>query len=59
MNPTPTLTQLIETLLENDYEKECPFCTKEEWGEEKHDEICPFAIAYALREASKKEAAHE
>lgn len=40
--------ELAKRLLEYDTDKKCPYCSKESWGEEKHDKECPFAMAYKV-----------
>jgi hypothetical protein len=55
--------KLAEALIRVDNDKRCPFCSKSEWGEwqigigegdHKHDEGCPFAIAYDMFSRSVK-----
>jgi len=45
------LHELAYRLAELDDEKTCPFCEKHEWGADKHEEGCPFALAYAALES--------
>lgn len=42
--------KLSTALIQFDTDKKCPFCTKQDWGEEKHDKECPFTIAYKIRD---------
>lgn len=46
--------RLAERLIDKDETRNCPFCTKKEWGEEHHDKKCPFAIAYKMIEFNKQ-----
>ena len=46
-NPKKKLFWLASLLVENDNDKSCPFCKKIEWGTDKHEKDCPFALAYA------------
>ncbi len=38
--------EIIEAFLSHDTERTCPFCSKDEWGTNKHDESCPYSRAY-------------
>lgn len=46
--------ELVKSLLSNDCVKECYFCEKDDWGEEKHGEYCPFSHAYRIRKIVDK-----
>lgn len=46
-------TNLAYKLIDHDNDKTCPFCSKDEWGEEKHVDDCPFAIAYAIQKEER------
>jgi hypothetical protein len=45
---------LAEALIDNDTEKSCPFCSKEDYGGEHHDSGCPFEIAYNIKNNQTK-----
>lgn len=51
---TVTLFELANALIFHDEDAECPFCKKTEWGEENHEEDCPFAIAYRALNENKQ-----
>jgi len=38
--------KLAEKFTDNDNDKECPYCSKTDWGWEKHDQHCVFSFAY-------------
>ena len=39
----------LRALVRRDEDKRCSLhCSKTEWGEDKHDADCPFAMAYKL-----------
>lgn len=40
--------RLAKAIVDRDESSECLFCSKTEWGEEKHDTHCPYAIAYEI-----------
>jgi len=44
----PELLEALEMLVVTDNDKSCPYCTKTEWGEEKHDEDCVYHRAYKI-----------
>ena len=48
MNDHEKLLLLARRLVKCDAAEECPYCPKMEWGEDKHDKNCPFAIAYSV-----------
>lgn len=50
MDLKPKLLKLCNLLADNDETQNCPFCGKKEWGEQYHEEGCPFAYAYETRE---------
>lgn len=43
---TDDALDVINSFAERDEEKECRFCTKADWGAEKHDAKCPFGKLY-------------
>jgi hypothetical protein len=47
------MIKLVKVLLDNDESKKCPFCSKSDYGEEKHDYVCPFAVAYSIKKATE------
>lgn len=42
------LYAIANILIKHDTEQECRYCSKIEWGQDTHDEDCPFAIAYKI-----------
>ena len=42
------LTELAGQLIQEDESKNCPFCHKDEWGIFKHEDGCPFYMAYEI-----------
>lgn len=50
-----TVGALATALTARDETKTCPFCSKVEWGEELHEEDCPFAISYKILNDQEKE----
>jgi len=41
--------KLAEKMTDMDDDSECPYCSKTEWGFEKHDEHCVFSSAYKIK----------
>lgn len=51
-----TLLKFAQKLVTYDEFSHCRFCEKSDWGAEKHNEYCPFAVAYAIiRSTEEKE----
>lgn len=42
------LYKIANILVKHDTEQECRYCSKTEWGQDLHDEDCPFEIAYKI-----------
>lgn len=40
--------EVVDAFLKRDEDKACRFCSKDEWGIEKHDSDCPFGKGYAF-----------
>ncbi len=49
-----TLLQLATALVALDDDHECRLCSKYEWGEDKHEDDCPMAMAYEVIKESKE-----
>ena len=49
----PDMRLLVEKLLERDENKGCPFCNKDDWGEENHGANCPFRLSYEIKKATE------
>lgn len=44
----PPHIELAHALIEVDETASCPFCNKVDWGEDKHEENCPFHLAWKI-----------
>jgi hypothetical protein len=42
------LYKLANILIQFDTNQECPYCQKRKWGNDRHDDSCPFANAYKI-----------
>lgn len=51
--------RLAHQLQADDTDRQCIYCSKDEWGTDKHDEGCQYALAYRIIEAAKQDAAQE
>lgn len=49
----PDMFAVCKALVATDCDHDCRICPKTEWGKEKHDPYCPFALAYAAIEKAK------
>ena len=49
-----TALELAKLLTENDFNDDCPFCTKHSWNIEDHKDDCPFSAAYKIIKESEE-----
>ena len=40
------MREALDALIETDDTRTCPFCSKNEWGIDKHHDGCPLKLAY-------------
>lgn len=51
----PDMLKALEAVTSNDDRRQCPFCLKNEWGADLHEDYCPMALAYAAIAKAKGE----